>query len=106
MLAALEPGSRRPMTGHVGGHGMVWIFRLFAAFYLGALAYYLAESLGMTGHGGDKLATQVIHVIGLPWNLLFREADAWVTVLVDLLSPAINLGIVWILADIIQGRED
>ena len=85
---------------------MVWIFRLFAAFYLGALAYYLAGTLGLAGHGGDKLAAQVMHVIGLPWNLMFRGADAWITVLVELLSPAINLGIVWILADIIQGRDD
>lgn len=85
---------------------MVWIFRLFAAFYLGVLGYYLAEAMGWVGQGGEGVAKSVLRYIGLPWNLLFGSGESWVKVLVELLSPAINLGIVWILADIIQGRDD
>ncbi len=85
---------------------MVWIFRLFAAFYLAALGYYLAGTFGWTGQGGERYAAEVMRLVGMPWTMIFRGSDSSVTILVNLLSPALNLGLVWIIADIVQGRED
>ena len=87
---------------------MKWLVRLFTAVYLAALGLYLAATLGYigtTGSGEQPLAGIFLSYIGMPWNMFF-DADGATGSLAFMLVPAINVGILWLAADLIASRED
>ena len=84
---------------------MKWVFRLFTLAYVAALGLFLAGDFGWFGQNPDSLASGFIKPLGLPWNLLV-DKDGTFAYFVSLVAPAINLGILWLAADLVESRED
>lgn len=87
---------------------MKWLVRLFTAVYLVALGLDLAATvgyIGTTGAGEETLASRFLHYIGLPWNMFFDPKTTTGSV-AAMLVPAINVGILWLAADLNESREE
>lgn len=75
---------------------MKWLFWIFAALYTAAIFYFLTGTFGWFGQELDPMAGAFLIPLGMPWNLLAGKLGlAGVTA--GLLSPAINLGILYLL---------
>ncbi|WP_066555474.1 hypothetical protein [Croceicoccus bisphenolivorans] len=84
---------------------MKWVFRIFTLAYVIALGLFLVGTFGWVGQEPDPLAGVFLIPLGLPWNHFF-EGDDTFGFFVTLLAPAINLGILWLVADLVDSREE
>lgn len=84
---------------------MKWIFRMATAAYLAALGLYLGGTLGWFGQRSEAIADRLLAPIGLPWNTFLADSETY-GVVVLVLAPLVNLGILWLIADLVESRED
>lgn len=84
---------------------MKWLFRLFTAAYVVALGIATVGALGYFGQSPEATSDVLLRPLGMPWNLLIDEQSTYVFVMM-LLAPAVNLGILWLAADLIESREE
>ncbi|RVQ65705.1 hypothetical protein EKN06_12275 [Croceicoccus ponticola] len=84
---------------------MKWVVRIFTALYVIALGLFLVGTFGWFGQEPDPMAGVFLMPLGMPWNLFF-EGDDTFGFLVALMAPAINLGILWMVCDLVESRED
>ena len=73
---------------------MKWVFWIFAALYAGAFLLFLIGTFGWFGQEQDPLAGVFLIPLGWPWNLLGDRMGLAGPAL-GLLSPAVNLGILF-----------
>lgn len=85
---------------------MRWVFTLCTIAYLAALGFYFGSAVGWFGHASDELAGDVMRWLGLPWHFFAGGQEPWIVLVAELLAPAVNLGIVWLLADLLDSREE
>jgi hypothetical protein len=73
---------------------MKWLFWIFAALYTIAVFIFLTGTLGWFGQEIDPLSGIFLIPLGMPWNIL-ADKLGMAGVTAALLSPAINLGILY-----------
>jgi hypothetical protein len=73
---------------------MKWVFWIFAILYALALLLFLIGNFGWFGQEKDPLSGVFLMPLGLPWSLIGDRLGI-VPMAVGLLSPAINLGILY-----------
>lgn len=73
------------------------LFWLFAAAYVFALVIFLIGHFGLFGAERDPLAGVFLMPLGLPWNRLLDVLGEAALPWVGLLSPLINVIIIWLI---------
>jgi hypothetical protein len=73
---------------------MKWVFWIFAALYMLAILLFLIGTFGWFGQEKDPLSGVFLMPLGLPWSII-GDRLGLVPMAVGLLSPAINLGILY-----------
>jgi len=84
---------------------MKWLFRLLTAAYIVTLGITVMGFLGYLGPVPEALGDGLLGLLGLPWNKLIDEDHVY-AMTVRLLSPAVNMGILWLIADLLDSREE
>lgn len=74
---------------------MKWVFWAFAIFYAFALAIFLIGAFGLFGQEKDPLSAVFLIPLGFPWIWLSNLAGLPGNAAIGLLSPAINLAILF-----------
>jgi hypothetical protein len=73
---------------------MKWVFWIFAVLYALATFVFLIGTFGWFGQQQGPLAGVFLMPLGLPWSLI-GDRLGLASVALGLLSPAINLGILY-----------
>lgn len=73
---------------------MKWVFLVFVALYLIALALLAIGTLGWFGQERDPLSAVFLLPLGLPWNILSDKLGVNGTV-ATLVAPSINAAILY-----------
>ncbi|MEQ7874159.1 hypothetical protein ABDK56_09180 [Sphingomonas sp. ASV193] len=73
---------------------MKWLFWLFAAAYLVAVALFAVSAFGLFGQPRDPLGAIFLLPLGLPWTLVAARLETPPALLVVAL-PLINLAILY-----------
>jgi hypothetical protein len=73
---------------------MKWVFWIFAILYGLAILLFLIGNFGLLGQEKDPLSGVFLMPLGLPWSML-GDRLGLPGLAVGLLSPAINLGILY-----------
>jgi hypothetical protein len=71
------------------------IFWIFLCAYALALLLFLIGNFGWFGQPRDPLAGVFLMPLGWPWNLLADRLGVPPSPLTGLLSPAVNLGVLY-----------
>ena len=72
-----------------------WLFRLFAAVYLIALAICAIGNFGWFGVERDPLSAVYVIMLGQPWNRAVDYFPQAMWPLASALAPAVNLGLIF-----------
>lgn len=73
---------------------MKYVFAAFVVLYVAAVLLFLIGTFGWFGQETDPLSGVFLIPLGLPWNLI-ADKIGLSGVLVGVLSPLINLAIVY-----------
>jgi hypothetical protein len=73
---------------------MKWAFWILATLYGLALLLFLVGNFGWLGQEKDPLSGVFLMPLGLPWSLI-GDGLGITPMVIGLLSPAINLGILY-----------
>ena len=75
-----------------------WMLKIFVALYLLALVVWLLSTFGLFGIERDPLSGVFLLLLGLPWVLLVDYFPENIWPVVTALTPAINVGVIYLLA--------
>jgi hypothetical protein len=78
----------------------------FAIAYMVSLALFVIGLLGLFGQPKDPLAAVFVLLLGMPWTLLLDGAPEIVRPFLGLLTPAVNLAILYIVCRSLQRRQE